>query len=280
MTGELADCYETKIEGVRHILGQVGQAAEDRMLRVYRSDGHFVSATAAVADPEHVAAANWHALAQLAGRFASSGSGLLVDIGSTTADVIPLVDGLPNACGTSDTERLATGELVYTGVTRTPVAALVRELPYRGRTCGVARELFATTRDVYLTLGDLPELVTDCNTADGRGATCAAARRRLARMICADTTHFSAEDAEQMAIAVMQCQLDLLGAAIEQVVDGQEAVPQQAVVSGSGEFLARRAIRSGYPNMVIQSLTELASGPISTCAAAHAVALLAREQSE
>ena len=43
MTGELADCYVTKAEGVRHILGAVARAAADCLLRVYRNDGQFVA---------------------------------------------------------------------------------------------------------------------------------------------------------------------------------------------------------------------------------------------
>src|SRR5262249_27130143 len=141
-----------------------------------------------------------------AGRFAPRGPALLIDIGSTTSDIIPLRDGVPVPQGLTDPERLATGELVYTGVQRSPICALIAEAPWRGATCGVAQELFATTWDAYLMLGDLPEEPGDEATADGRPATKACAHDRLARMICADRSLFDEQDAVAMSGAVRDAQ--------------------------------------------------------------------------
>src|SRR5438552_12194660 len=99
------------------------------------------------------AAANWLALAAYAGRFAPTGTALLVDVGSTTTDLVPLLGGAPVPCGNTDAERLLHRELVYTGVRRTPLCALLGETG--------AAELFATTLDAYLLLEELPEDVTD-----------------------------------------------------------------------------------------------------------------------
>lgn len=278
MTGELADCYTTKAEGVGHILGAVARAATDRLLRVYRNDGQFVTLEAAMADPLPIAAANWHALARVAGRFSLPGLSLLIDIGSTTTDIIPLIDGIPAARGITDTQRLATGELVYTGIARTPVATLVPTLPYRGQTCGVAREWFATTQDVYLILDELPEDEANLNTADGKPATKLAAQKRLARMICAEGNVFTSQDASEMAATIMQAQLDLVTAAFNQVLGGHPEQLQSVVISGSGEFLARRVLQAVAPHIKLLSLNQLAGIQISYCAAAHAVAVLAEEE--
>src|SRR5690606_12298586 len=104
-------------------------------------------------------------------RYAEEGSALLIDVGSTTIDVIPLLDGQPVNVGKTDTERLLSGELVYTGVERTPACALLRTISYRGTMCPIANELFATARDAWLILGELPEDPIDKRTADGRPAT-------------------------------------------------------------------------------------------------------------
>ena len=105
------------------------------------------------------------------------------------------------ARGRTDTERLQTGELVYAGVRRTPVCALATELPFRGVPTGLAAELFASTLDVYLTLGEIAPDPKDLSTADGRPATVDAARDRLARMVGADRDGFSADDALAFARA-------------------------------------------------------------------------------
>ncbi|MCH8924397.1 MAG: H4MPT-linked C1 transfer pathway protein, partial [Planctomycetes bacterium] len=180
MTGELADCFETKREGVRAIVAAASEAAGQRNIRVFTTDGVFVRPDEAMENPLPAAAANWLALATWAGRYAAAGPALLLDVGSTTCDVVPLVDGLPTATGLRDTDRLLAGELVYTGVRRSPVCAVATTLPYRGRECPVAQEFFATTGDAHVMLGDLAESDDAVHTADDRPATRSAARHRLA----------------------------------------------------------------------------------------------------
>lgn len=120
------------------------------------------------------AASNWHAVAAFAGRFAKADAALLVDCGSTTTDIIPLAAGKPVAVGHTDTERLTSGELVHTGVERSPLLRVRLPGPIPGRVSPLVQELFANSRDIYLLTGDLPEAPQDTSTADGRPATRAA----------------------------------------------------------------------------------------------------------
>ena len=171
MTGELADCFTTKAEGVQFILNALSVAADGRHTRVYLTNGKLVSLQIAIKQPLLAAASNWHALASFAGRYVPKGVGLLIDIGSTTCDLIPLVDGQPVTIGKTDPNRMINGELIYTGVERSPVCAVAQLVPWRGRKCPTAHEVFATMWDVYLTLGDLPEEPKSTHTADRRPAT-------------------------------------------------------------------------------------------------------------
>src|SRR3954451_4261640 len=43
MTGELADCFASKADGVKHILDAVASAADNRHTRVYLHDGRQVT---------------------------------------------------------------------------------------------------------------------------------------------------------------------------------------------------------------------------------------------
>ena len=278
MTAELADCFETKAEGVRQILDAVQAAASGRTIRVYQVDGQLVDVEAARKTPLLAAASNWHALAAFANRYASACPALLIDLGSTTADVIPLDPSGPVAAGLNDPERLASGELVYTGVERTPLCALVRSLPWQGRDCPVAAELFATTADAYLMLGELPEEPENCDTSDGRPRTWPHALARLARMVCADADSFTAEEARQAAVIVREAQLELLQAAVEKVVTRLDAPPSTIITSGHGEFLLRHLLDRLSWQANVLSLTEVLGPAVSRCAPAHALAVLASER--
>lgn len=277
MTAELADCFETKTEGVRQILTAVQQAAGDRATFVYQVDGQLLPIDAVQRRPVLAAASNWHALAAFACRFAGPEPALLLDLGSTTADFIPLGGGVPRALGMSDSERLLAGELVYTGVERTPLCAIVRELPWQGRDCPVAAELFATTADAYLMLGELVEDPHDLSTADGRPQTWPHALSRLARMVCADADSFTAEDARLAAATVREAQLNQLQRAVEKVAARFGGPPQRVILSGHGEFLLRHLLNRLHWDCGVLSLTKELGPTVSRCAPAHALAVLARE---
>src|SRR5262245_36561962 len=154
MTADLSDCFPTKTVGVLSILDAVLAALPGRNVAVWGMDGGFHSIEVVRERPLLAAAGNWLALATLAARLFPNQAGLLIDIGTTTTDLIPLGQGRVSAQGRSDTERLQHGELVYAGIRRTPICALATELSYRGLPTGLSAELFASTLDVYLTLGD------------------------------------------------------------------------------------------------------------------------------
>lgn len=279
MTGELADCYSSRTDGVRAILAAVETAAAGRETWIYRTDGRLAPPPAE-AELLSVAASNWRALAEYTLRFCSTGRGLLVDIGSTTVDVIPLVDGRVAARGSDDFGRLGAGELVYTGVERTPLCAVVDALPIDGRECPVAAELFATTADAYLLSGDLPEEPSNCDTADGRPRTREHSRRRIGRMLCREV-----DDAAAAACARRACtaQLDQLAGAVRRVVAELGGPLGVVVLSGHGEFLGRRLLERlelPDPQPRVLSLASELGASASRCAPAHALAVLAREGCE
>lgn len=281
MTGELADCFISKEEGVRSILTAVRRAADNRELSVYTVQGTFVTPEIATQETASVASANWHALATFAARFVSASCGLVIDVGSTTTDIIPIRDRAVDASGTTDISRLAAGELVYTGVRRTPVCAIAGSAPWREhRQVPLAAEVFATSWDVYLTLGELDDEPANANTADGRPATRAAARGRLARMICADETCFDDDDAMHMAEAVEKAQLGKIGVAAQQVLRRMPQSPDTIVICGAGEFLARKLLKKLRLSCEVVSLAERFNDRVSQSACAHAVSVLAAEADE
>jgi probable H4MPT-linked C1 transfer pathway protein len=271
MTGELCDCFPTKREGVSAILDAVLLAGVKMPVRVWLNDGRLVDVPTALDTPLLAAAANWLALATFAGRFAPRGPALVIDVGSTTTDIIPLLDGQPIPQGRSDPERLHCGELVYTGVRRTPLCALLG-----GQ---AAAEFFATTLDAYLVLGQLPEDAADGDTADGRPATREYAESRLARMICADLETSTHAERHDIAVRVTRRQVQMIVHALETVISRLPGPPDNVILSGSGEFLAEIAWRGqkSCPPCASVSLGERIGTEVSRAACAYALAVIASE---
>jgi probable H4MPT-linked C1 transfer pathway protein len=280
MTAELCDCFETKTEGTDFILRAVEVAADGTEILVWQTGGEFVSPDVAREIPLLVAAANWHALATFCGRMVPQGAALLIDVGSTTTDIIPLLDGRPAAVGMTDRERLQSGELVYTGVRRTPVCALARELTIGEEPCSLAAELFATTLDVYLLRGDIPEDRDDCDTANGKPATRAAAIDRLARMVCCDRTELTQDEIASIAEQLAEIQTSLIASAVDGVSRRLPGPVRAVITSGSGEFLARRVVEHSPGLRAAEriSLPHVLGPEIAAAACAYAVARLAAER--
>lgn len=281
MTGELADCFATKSAGVDHILAAVEQAAAGLAIRVWQTGGEFVTPDEARDLVPLVAAANWHALATWGARLVPAGTGLLIDVGSTTTDLIPLVQGLPAPHGRTDPERLRSGELLYRGVRRTPLCAAARSISFRGSDWPLAAELFATTGDIWLLAGDLAENPGDLNTANGRPATRVHARDRVLRQFCSDGDELDWDDAMGLVRALAAGLVSELASGIARIVSSLPDPVECFVTSGEGEFLIRRAIEE---HAQLRSVTRVSVtgmlGPRHSCAAcAYALARLSMEHS-
>lgn len=273
MTGELCDCFASRDEGVLAILAAVEAAARTSKVLVWTNQGRFVDLEQARRQTQHVAAANWLALAACAAKLTHGEPGLLIDVGSTTTDIIPLSAGLPRPKGLTDPERLRTRELVYCGVRRTPLCALLG--------LSAAAELFATTFDVCLILGLLAEDQADRDTADGRPATRSAAHARLAHMLCGDAATIGTEETRALAERALRVQVDHLAEAVDHVAGNMTELPGVTVLAGSGEFLARRVLEKTKtrPRSIV-SLSEKWGSGLSQAACAFAVAQLMEAVSE
>ena len=198
--------------------------------------GELVSLAQARTRPWDVAAANWVATAlAVAGTHPDA---LLIDIGSTTADVIPIVAGRVAATGHNDLERLQAGELVYTGMLRTNLAAIAPRVPVRGGWCPVASELFAISADIHLVLGQLAPEAYDCPTPDGRPATVAFARERIARLVCSDSEQLDGSEIDAIAAYLHAEQVRQIEAAARRV-QGRLPPAAPVVAVGSGVAMAR-----------------------------------------
>ncbi len=237
MTGELSDVFSDRAGGVAYLVAMMREATDGEAI-FYGGRAGFLQDIGAVEHAFDVASANWHASATFVSRFFPDA--LLVDAGTTTTDLVPLKDGAVAARGYADGERLAEGELVYSGAVRTPVMAIARTAPFRGRMQGGAAERFATMADVWRVVGELPAGADLYPTPDLKGKSTQESARRLARMLGRDATAGDLLALTDVARYFADCQLaEIETAALALMAREGLAAGAPVIGAGCGRFIAR-----------------------------------------
>jgi probable H4MPT-linked C1 transfer pathway protein len=277
MTGELADVFPNRAEGVARLTETLVRELTPVPLRLYAGRAGFLEPEQAARHVADIASANWHASASLVGRCTQDA--LFIDMGSTTTDIVPVAGGRVVAKAYTDAERMQAGELIYTGLVRSFLMALTDRAPVRGAWTRIAAEYFASSADVYRILGELPEAADQMPTADGREKTVEASRARLARMVGRDAADLRAEEWRALAFWFAEQQLRLVGDGVMQVCSRGD-VPDTAPVIGAGvgrHVVAKLAARFGrrFVDFADLLVDRAASRDwLADCAPAAAVALL------
>ena len=227
LTAELSDVFESKAEGIAYVVNAVRELFPNaRFLSVDRR---------LLAEPSpELAGANYVASIYYLERF--FGEGVLLDIGSTTCDVVPFRRG-EVLYKKTDLERMLAGQLVYTGYLRTPLNTIAEKVPFRGSMIRPASEYFAITADLYLILGELEEY--PCDTPDGGEKTREAALRRVARLLCADLSEVSEAELLELCRYLAERQASNIAEALRRVSDSYGL--EVAYLAGVGRALAKRA---------------------------------------
>jgi probable H4MPT-linked C1 transfer pathway protein len=277
MTGELADIFTDRIEGVLHISGAM-TARLGAATFFFAGQGALIPSDEVASHAMQIASANWMASAIFIAK--KIGHGLLLDIGSTTTDVLLLKDGKPQNRGFSDAERLQFDELVYTGVIRTPLMTLGPRMPLDGHWYPIAAEHFATTSDIYHLTGELNDEEDMADTADSKEKTQSACARRIARMVGQDSKDAPIAAWIGLSRAFKQKQLDVIEDSVRRSLSRMLIDDDAAVIgAGTGSFLAKelaRRLQRDYIDVQTLVLTDNAETArwASVCLPAYAVACL------
>jgi probable H4MPT-linked C1 transfer pathway protein len=190
MTGELVDLFANRNEGVEQIIATMSALLMNDEVFIFVGGTGFLPVSQVTRQQyAAIASANWLASATLAAQ--QIGSGLFIDIGSTTTDILLLHNRQVLTEAYTDYQRLRSQELVYTGIVRTAVMAVAQTAMDYGQEVGLMAEYFATMADVYRVTGELNEAHDQTDTADGADKTVLASAKRLSRMIGCD---FFADD--------------------------------------------------------------------------------------
>lgn len=230
MSGELADSFQNKSQGIAFIVDAVRRAFPQALF--YGMDGTFHNCAVT-----NLAAANWLASADyLKERYPES---VLLDVGSTTADIIPL-PRFPDLLGLSDLDRLQKGLLVYTGMLRTSIPTILQVVILEGQRTGVSTEYFAASADVHLVLGNITAAQYSCDTPDHKEKTREASLRRLARVVCSDLEEIGEDGAMEIARQFWDLQRTMIADAVRTCMDSVGT--DRLIVAGIGAPLFAREL--------------------------------------
>ena len=276
MTGELADIFTSRQDGVEQLSSLAERALEN--VSIYAGPIGFVTGRDARQHSEQIASANWHASAAVIAKRRKTA--LFIDVGSTTTDVVPIADCKIVARGYTDAQRLATGELIYTGLVRSFVMATAQSAPLNGLWTTLINENFATMADVHRILGTLPAGVDLMASADGREKSIAASRARLARMLGSDAANADSKSWDLLARWFAEAQIRAIVDAVMLVRSSCIATSAAPVIAaGIGlNVVAEVARRLGVSWERFDELLEVvpeARDAVSHCAPAAALTALA-----
>jgi len=279
MTAELSDAFPDRAAGVAQVAAICAHELGGEHLSFYAGAWGLVSRADVAPRARSIASANWRASAELAARHCENA--LLIDMGSTTTDIVPICGHAVAAQGEDDAGRLACGELVYTGLLRSSPAAGLTLAPVGGRLVPLVDEQFATMADAHRLLNDIPEGVDTGPTVDGRDKGLEASRARLARLVGCDAKDHAPEAWDALAAFFVRSQLRRIEDRLALLVSRAPSLSRAEIV-GAGVGRGVVAALAKHEGRAYRDFGEFlprssAAISVSDCAPACAVALLAGE---
>jgi probable H4MPT-linked C1 transfer pathway protein len=276
ITAELSDTFQTKREGIITILKALEQIFDKEKMFFISVDGIFLEFSEVLHNPHSIAAANWVSTSLFLGYHLSKA--ILIDAGSTTIDIIPILNSKPVAQGKNDVERMITHELIYTGGLRATIPSITHYVPYKGKLVRISFEKFALISDVHLILQNISEKDYINDTADNRSKSLEDCYARLSRIICMDFETISREELTNIAKYIYNQQLNIIKSEIKMFLESLfERLPEfqespQFVITGlSANFLIKKALEQlEYTN--IKYYEEITHIPEKIGSSAFAVA--------
>jgi len=276
ITAELSDAFQTKREGILTILKALKQVFDTSKLFFITTQGKFINYTLGITEYKSIMASNWVSTSLFLGYFQPLC--ILIDAGSTTIDIIPIVNSIPVAQGKDDISRMINHELVYTGGLRATIPSITQFVPYKNKLVRISFEKFALISDVHLILGNIREDEYINDTADNRSKSLENCYARLSRIICMDIETISKQELHKIAEYIYEKQLEMIKDEIQDFMSNLvikfpefEIDPQFVITGLAADFLIRKTLlQLGYTNIL--SYEEITNIPDQINSSAFAIA--------
>jgi len=276
ITAELSDAFQTKKEGINLILDSLNNVFDKEKMYFISTNNEYLDFDKAKSSYMSISAANWVSTSLFLGNFIKRC--ILIDAGSTTIDIIPIVNSKPAALGKTDVERLINHELIYTGGLRATIPSITHFVPYKDKELRISFEKFALVSDVHRILNNISEEEYINDTADNRAKSIDNCYSRLARIICMDIDTISKNDLLRIANFIYEKQLHIISTEILKFMElllsrlpEFKEDPLFIITGLAGDFLIKKALKGiGFSNFQDYELITNIVDKISSSAIAVA----------
>ncbi len=237
MTAELSDIFSNRSIGTKHIINLTSKLLIKKKVFFYNYKKNFFNKKDAIKKTPLINSMNWHASANFISKYVSNC--LLIDIGSTTTDIIPIKNGKIISKGTNDSKRLKNNELLYIGSLRTPINAIEKRK-------NIIYENFSNIADVYRILGKLPRKLDQIPTEDNKKKDKHSSARRLARIYGKDYKKKELKKWKKVSSLLEKKQKIILKKKINKIKKRFFNKEINIIGAGLGRFLIKDLFKKNY----------------------------------
>ena len=264
MTAELSDIFPDRKNGVKHIINLSSKILGEKNIFFY-SKKNFLKKKLAIKKPFELNSMNWHATASFVSNFFPNC--ILVDIGSTTSDIIPIKNKEIISKDVSDYQRLKSNELIYLGVLRTPIQAVERKK-------NLINENFANLSDVYRVLNKIPSTFDLLPTLDRKTKNKHDSARRIARIFGKDYKKNHFLKWKKIAYQIEGEHLKILKSVIKKIEKKNFLKKVPIIGAGIGEFLVKKIYNKKKYFSFYSTVNHIKKNKVINCESAISVAFI------
>ena len=264
MTAELSDIFPDRKNGVKHIINLSSKILGEKNIFFY-SKKNFLKKKLAIKKPFELNSMNWHATASFISNFFPNC--ILVDIGSTTSDIIPIKNKEIISKDVSDYQRLKSNELIYLGVLRTPIQAVERKK-------NLINENFANLSDVYRVLNKIPSTFDLLPTLDSKTKNKHDSARRIARIFGKDYKKNHFLKWKKIAYQIEGEHLKILKSVIKKIEKKNFLKKVPIIGAGIGEFLVKKIYNKKKYFSFYSTVNHIKKNKVINCESAISVAFI------
>ena len=265
LTAELCDIFETRLDGFKKIYSECKRLKNKFFFYTSSKEVFTVKS-----NTKKIISMNWHATGKFISR--NLNDAIVVDFGSTTTDIICIKNKIIKNLGFDDFSRLKNNELIYTGLTRTPIFGVMNELILNGINYPLIPEFFSSMSDVYRINKSLDKVLDIDDTADNTEKNLNQSFIRVARNFGFDFNKSNKELLKKISRKLINFQMKKIAISLDKLMikfNMSKKVP--IVLCGIGNEVLRNFLKS--KNILeFEKFTHSYKKNLKTKAAHHAPA--------